>query len=77
MERYQHYINGQWTDPTSGEWFLSENPYTGKPWAEIARGSAKDINKAVASAKAAFAEVTALSISCADPRAISAHGSPV
>ncbi len=54
MERYQHYINGQWTDPASGEWFLSENPYTGEPWAEIARGSAADVDKAVTAAKAAF-----------------------
>ena len=54
MERYQHYINGQWTNPSSGEWFLSENPYTGQPWAEIARGSAQDIDKAVTSAKVAF-----------------------
>ena len=26
MKKYQHFINGQWTDPDSGEWFDSETP---------------------------------------------------
>ena len=47
MKKYQHFINGQWTDPDSGEWFDSENPYTGEVWAQIARGNAADVDKAV------------------------------
>ena len=54
MKQYQHYIDGQWTDPESCQWFDTENPYTGEVWAKIARGNAADVDKAVAAAKAAF-----------------------
>ena len=54
MKKYQHFINGKWTDPDSGEWFDSENPYTGEVWAQIARGNAVDVDKAVKAAKDAF-----------------------
>ena len=54
MKHYQHYIDGQWTDPDSGTWFDTENPYKGEVWAKIARGNAADVDKAVAAAKAAF-----------------------
>ena len=56
MKRYQHYINGVWTDPDSGEWFDTENPYTGEVWAKISRGNAADMDRAVAAAKQAFDE---------------------
>ena len=52
MKTYQHYINGALCDPASGEWFDSENPYTGDVWAKIARGNADDIDHAVTAAKA-------------------------
>ena len=54
MKKYQHFINGEWTDPNSGEWFDSENPYTGEVWAQIASGNAADVDKAVKAAKDAF-----------------------
>ena len=54
MKTYQHYINGALCDPASGEWFDSENPYTGEVWAKIARGNADDVDRAVTAAKAAF-----------------------
>ena len=54
MKKYQHFINGEWTDPNSGEWFDSENPYTSEVWAQIARGNAADVDKAVKAAKDAF-----------------------
>ena len=54
MKQYQHYINGTWTEPHSGEWFDTENPYTGEVWAKIARGNAADMDRAVAAAKQAF-----------------------
>ena len=56
MEAYQQYINGTWTDPSSGKWFDTTNPYTGEAWAQIAHGSAADVDAAVAAAKAAFEE---------------------
>ena len=54
MERYQHYIGGQWVDPAAGDWFDSVNPYTGDVWAKIAKGNAADVDRAVTSAKNAF-----------------------
>jgi len=52
--RYDHYIGGNHAPPASGEYFPTENPYDGKAWAEIARGAAADVDRAVAAARAAF-----------------------
>ena len=54
MKQYGHYIDGAWESPASGEWFETINPYTGQAWAQIARGSKPDIDRAVAAAKACF-----------------------
>lgn len=54
VQTYQHYINGDWAEPSSGAWFDSSNPYTGETWAKIAHGDPSDVDKAVAAAKAAF-----------------------
>lgn len=56
MQQYQHYINGAFVDPAAGEWFDTFNPYTGKPWAKIARGNKDDVDMAVAAADRAFNE---------------------
>ncbi len=50
MTIYDHFINGKYTKPTAGNYFESENPYTGEVWAKIARGDASDVEKAVSSA---------------------------
>ncbi|MBX2823917.1 MAG: aldehyde dehydrogenase [Gammaproteobacteria bacterium] len=55
MKKLQHYINGEWADPASGEWFDTENPYTGEVWAQVARGNAADADAAVTAANQAFA----------------------
>ena len=55
LKRYQMTIAGKKVDPASGEWFETANPYTGKAWAEIPRGNAEDIDRAVKAAKAAAA----------------------
>lgn len=47
MKRYQHYIGGAFVDPAQGEWFETVNPYTAKPWAQIARGSQADMQAAI------------------------------
>ena len=54
MKSYQHYINGEWVDPTAGEWLDTVNPYTGEVWAKVPRGCAMDVDRAVTAAKAAF-----------------------
>src|SRR5690554_5387352 len=47
MERFDHRIAGEWVSPGSGEYIPSYEPATGQPWAEIAGGSAADIDRAV------------------------------
>ena len=54
LERLQMYIGGEGRDAASGQWFESFNPFTGKPWAEVARGGPEDADRAVKAAKAAF-----------------------
>src|SRR5438093_1149610 len=52
--KYQTVIAGRWVDSASGEFFETENPYTGKPWALIPRCTAEDVDRAVRAAHAAF-----------------------
>src|ERR1035441_6632350 len=54
MKKHQMLIAGEWVDPQSGEWFESMNPYTAEPWALIPRGTAGDVDKAVAAARSAY-----------------------
>lgn len=54
MERYKMFIGGQQVDAASGEWFETENPYLTAPWAEVARGSAADADRAVEAAHKAL-----------------------
>ena len=54
MKTYNHFINGAWVEPASGEYFETDNPYTGEVWAKIARGNAADADQAVRAAKVAF-----------------------
>ena len=54
MKTYQHYINGEWVTPASGNYFETDNPYTGENWAKIARGDTADVALAVDAAKNAF-----------------------
>ncbi len=50
METYSYYADGKWLEPWSGEYFASENPYSGETWAQIPRCREKDINIAVQAA---------------------------
>ncbi|MES2904089.1 MAG: aldehyde dehydrogenase [Pseudomonadota bacterium] len=54
MNHYLNYIDGEWVAPASGQVIDTENPYTRKPWATIARSGAKDVDRAVQAASAAF-----------------------
>jgi (Z)-2-((N-methylformamido)methylene)-5-hydroxybutyrolactone dehydrogenase len=54
MKKHRMLIAGEWVGPESGEWFESVNPFTASPWALIPRGTAPDVDRAVAAAKAAF-----------------------
>jgi acyl-CoA reductase-like NAD-dependent aldehyde dehydrogenase len=54
LATYQMYIDGQRVEASSRQYFETENPYTGKPWALIARGTAEDVDRAVQAARKAF-----------------------
>lgn len=54
MKRYQHYIDGQFVDPAAGAWFETQNPFTGETWAEIPKGDAADVDRAVQAAHGAL-----------------------
>ena len=52
--KYDHYINGEWVAPDSGEYFDNISPIDGKAFTQAARGNAKDIDKAIDAAQEAF-----------------------
>jgi aldehyde dehydrogenase (NAD+) len=54
MRRYGAYIGGTEQAPAGGEYFETEDPFSGKAWALVARCGAADVDSAVAAAKGAF-----------------------
>ena len=54
QDRYDHFIGGEWVKPTSRKYFATASPATLKVLSEVAEGSAKDVDKAVAAARHAF-----------------------
>ncbi|WP_428390991.1 aldehyde dehydrogenase [Lichenicoccus sp.] len=47
-------IGGRWIDPTTGTWFDTINPFTGKAWGTVARAGIADVERAVSAAHEAF-----------------------
>lgn len=45
--RYDHFIGGQWVAPAKGGYFENISPVNGKPFTEIGRGTAEDIEAAL------------------------------
>lgn len=54
MKRYLMYIDGQYTESSDQQWFDSYNPFTGEVWAQIARGTVEDVDRAAQAAHRAF-----------------------
>jgi (Z)-2-((N-methylformamido)methylene)-5-hydroxybutyrolactone dehydrogenase len=54
LPRQQMFIDGEWTDSASGEYFESFDPYTAKAWTLVPRGNAEDVDRAVQAAQRAF-----------------------
>jgi (Z)-2-((N-methylformamido)methylene)-5-hydroxybutyrolactone dehydrogenase len=54
LEAFKLFINGESVDARSGRSFESQNPYTGRPWAQLADGGPEDVDEAVASSRSAF-----------------------
>ncbi len=53
LPRYDHWINGEFVKPSSGQYFENVTPVTGKVFCEVARGNAADVEKALDAAHAA------------------------
>lgn len=56
VQQIRHFIGGEWVNSASGETFESINPATEEVLAIAQKGNATDIDKAVESAKKAYAE---------------------
>lgn len=54
--RWQLLIGGEWQEAADGTTFTTYDPSTGEPLAEVARGTAADMDKAVKAARRAFDE---------------------
>ncbi len=54
MQSYPMYYGGATHESSSGAWFETDDPFRGKGWAKVARGSAEDAESAVAAAHRAF-----------------------
>ena len=51
--RYDNFIGGKWVPPVKGQYFENITPVTGKPFCEVARSTAEDIELALDAAHAA------------------------
>jgi aldehyde dehydrogenase len=54
-ERYENFINGEWTAPVNGEYFDNVTPVTGKAFCQVPRSTKEDIELALDAAHAAKA----------------------
>lgn len=54
-KRYGNYINGQWVAPAGGAYFDNITPVTGRPFCEVPRSTAEDVERALDAAHAAKA----------------------
>jgi aldehyde dehydrogenase (NAD+) len=55
MKQGQILVGGDWREPSGGQTIAAVNPSTGAPFAEVARGTAADVDLAVQAAHAALA----------------------
>ncbi|MFF8828650.1 aldehyde dehydrogenase family protein [Streptomyces sp. NPDC015131] len=51
--RYDHWIGGAYVPPVQGRYFENPSPVDGRPFTEIARGTAEDVERALDAAHAA------------------------
>jgi aldehyde dehydrogenase (NAD+) len=60
QRRFSHFINGTWLAPSAGKYFDTADPSTGEKLANVAQGSAADVDVAVKAARTAFPKWQAL-----------------
>src|SRR2546421_1906672 len=53
QDRYDHWIGGDYVAPARGQYFENPTPVTGRPFTEIARGTAEDVDRALDAAHGA------------------------
>ncbi|MFI1990060.1 aldehyde dehydrogenase family protein [Actinoplanes sp. NPDC020271] len=53
QSRYDHYIGGEYVPPAKGQYFENPSPVNGRPFTEVARGTADDVEKALDAAHGA------------------------
>ncbi|MEO6983460.1 MAG: aldehyde dehydrogenase family protein, partial [Edaphobacter sp.] len=58
---FDHYIDGVWQKPAAGEYFATSDPSTGEKIADVAHGSAEDVDTAIRAARKALPAWQALS----------------
>ncbi|MFC5578141.1 aldehyde dehydrogenase [Lysobacter niabensis] len=58
--RLTHWIDGEAREATDGRWLEVFDPATAKPFAEVARGNAADVETAIAAAQRAFPDWSTL-----------------
>ncbi len=58
----QFYIDGKWVEPAAPSWFEMVDPATEAPVGQLALGDAADVDRAVAAARRAFADYSAVSV---------------
>ncbi len=46
-KRYQNFIGGKWVEPAKGRYFEDVSPVTGKPFCEVPRSDAEDVERAL------------------------------
>jgi len=56
VSSYKNFVGGEWVDSASGDTMEVVNPSTGEAIAEVPRGTAEDVDRAVAAAKQALPE---------------------
>src|SRR6266702_2118285 len=54
QRRFGHFIGGEWRAPVEGKYFETADPSTGEKLADVAQGSAADVDAAVRAARAAL-----------------------
>jgi 1-pyrroline dehydrogenase len=56
VTQHKQFVGGEWVESSSGETMEVLNPATGEAIAEVPRGTAEDVERAVTAAKAAWSE---------------------
>ena len=54
LATFKMWIGGEWVESASGQYFETDNPFLGKPWALIPKGNAQDADRAVRAAHQAL-----------------------